>query len=77
MKVVRTKSTAELVSNTISLMSHDEEAHLNMPCAPMPIPDVDDTSLMHPALVTELTVDGCLLCQGSATTILTLVCTSH
>ena len=25
------------------------------PCAPMPIPDTDDTSLMHPALVTELT----------------------
>ena len=54
-KVVRTKPTAELVNNTISLMSHDEDAHLNMPCAPMPIPDTDDTSLMHPALVTELT----------------------
>ena len=26
-----------------------------MPCAPVPIPDVDDKSLMHPALVTELT----------------------
>ena len=54
-KVVRTKSTAELVSKTISLMSHDEDAHINMPCAPMPIPDMDDTSLMHPALVSELT----------------------
>ena len=29
-KVVRTKPTAELVNNTISLMSHDEEAHLNV-----------------------------------------------
>ena len=54
-KVVRTKPTAELVSKTISLMSHEEGAHINMPCAPMPIPDMDDTSLMHPALVTELT----------------------
>ena len=35
-QMVRTKPTAELVNNTISLMSHDEEAHLNMPCAPMP-----------------------------------------
>ena len=49
------KPTAELVSKTISLMSHEEGAHINMPCAPMPIPDMDDTSLMHPALVTELT----------------------
>ena len=54
-KVVRAKPTAELVSKTISLMSHEEGAHINMPCAPMPIPDMDDTSLMHPALVTELT----------------------
>ena len=54
-KVVRTKPTAELVNKTISLMSHEEGAHINMPCAPMPIPDTDDTSLMHPALVTELT----------------------
>ena len=54
-KVVRTKPTAELVRKTVSLMSHEEGAHTNMPCAPMPIPDTDDTSLMHPALVTELT----------------------
>ena len=54
-KVVRTKPTAELVKKTTSLMSHEEGAHINMPCAPMPIPDMDDTSLMHPALVTELT----------------------
>ena len=50
-KVVRTKPTAELVHKTVSLMSHGEGAHINMPCAPMPIPDMDDTSLMHPALV--------------------------
>ena len=55
MKVVRTKPTAELVRKTVSLMSHGEGAHINMPCAPMPIPDMDDTSLMHPALVAELT----------------------
>ena len=55
MKVVRTKPTAELVNKTVSLMSHEEGAHINMPCALMPVPDMDDTSLMHPALVTELT----------------------
>ena len=33
-KVVRTNPTAELVNRTISLMIHDEEAHLNMPSAP-------------------------------------------
>ena len=63
-KVVRTKPTAELVNSTISLMSHDEEAHLNMPSAPMPIPDTDDTSLMHPALVTELTMSKPYYRQG-------------
>ena len=63
-KVVRTKPTAELVGSTISLMIHDEEAHLNMPCAPMPIPDTDDTSLMHPALVTELTMSKPYYRQG-------------
>ena len=54
-KVVRTNPTAELVRKTISLMRHDEDTQISMPCAPMPIPDVDDASLMHPALVTDLT----------------------
>ena len=54
-KLVRTKPTAELVGSAIALMVHDEDAHLNMPCAPLPIPDVDGKPLMHPALVTELT----------------------
>ena len=55
-KVVRTKPTAELVAKTTSLMAHDEESRLNMPSAPMPIPDTDETSAMHPALVTALTM---------------------
>ena len=55
-KVVRTKPTAELVNSTIFLMIHDDGAHLNMPSAPMPIPDTDETSAMHPALVTKLTL---------------------
>ena len=63
-KVVRTKPTAELVGKTISLMSHEEGAHISMPCAPMPIPDMDDTSLMHPALVTELTLGKPYYRQG-------------
>ena len=54
-KVVRTKPTAELVTKTTSLMVHDKDARLNMPSAPMPIPDTDETSAMHPALVTALT----------------------
>ena len=54
-KVVRTNPTAELVAKTTSLMIHDEESRLNMPSASMPIPDTDETSAMHPALVTALT----------------------
>ena len=53
-KVIRTNPTAELVAKTTSLMVHDEESCLNMPSAPMPIPDTDETSVMHPALVTRL-----------------------
>ena len=55
-KVVRANPTAELVAKTISLVSYDENSHLNVPSAPMPIPDTDQTSAMHPALVTELTL---------------------
>ena len=66
-KVVRTKPTAELVNKTVSLMSHEEGAHINMPCAPMPIPDMDDTFLMHPALVTELTGSKPYYRQGGLT----------
>ena len=55
-KVVRANPTAELVAKTIHIVSHDSESHLNMPSAPMPIPDTDLTSAMHPALVTELTM---------------------
>ena len=54
-KVVRTKSTSALVGSTTDLMIHDGDAHLNMPGAPLPIPDVDDQSVVHSALVTELT----------------------
>ena len=53
-KVVRANPTAELVAKTISLVSDNESSHLNVPSAPMPIPDTDQTSAMHPALVTEL-----------------------
>ena len=45
-------------------MIHDEAAQLNMPCAPMPIPDTDETSAMHPALVTELTLGKPYYRQG-------------
>ena len=64
MRVVRTKPTANLVRSTTSLMIHDEAAQLNMPCAPMPIPDTDETSAMHPALVTELTLSKPYYRQG-------------
>ena len=63
-RVVRTKPTASLVNSTTSLMIHDEAAHLNMPCAPMPIPDTDETSAMHPALVTALTLSKLHYRQG-------------
>ena len=63
-KLIRTKPTAKLVSSTTTLMIHDEEAHLNMPSAPMPIPETDETSAMHPALVTGLTLSKPYYRQG-------------
>ena len=55
---------AQLVARTISLVIHDPDSHLNVPSAPMPIPDTDQTSAMHPALVTELTLSKPILQVG-------------
>ena len=53
-KVVRSKPDAELVRQTTAFMGSDEDISINMPSAPMPMPEGDATVLMHPALVTQL-----------------------
>ena len=35
-------------------MGSDEDASINMPSAPMPMPEGEATALMHPAFVTQL-----------------------
>ena len=53
-KVVRSKPDAEMVRQTTALLGSDENISINMPSAPMPMPEGDATRLMHPALVTHL-----------------------
>ena len=54
-RVVRTKPDAELVRQTTALMSGADEISINMPSAPMPMPEGDAPALMHACLVTSLT----------------------
>ena len=54
-RVVRSNPDADLVRQTTTLMGSDEDISINMPSAPMPMPEGDATALMHPALVTHLT----------------------
>ena len=53
-KVVRGKPDAEMVRQTTALLGSDENISINLPSAPMPMPEGDATRLMHPALVTHL-----------------------
>ena len=53
-KVVRSKPDAELVRQTVALLGSDQNISVNMPSAPMPMPEGDASRLMHPALVTHL-----------------------
>ena len=53
-KVVRSKSDAEMVRQTVALLGSDENISINLHSAPMPMPEGDATILMHPALVTHL-----------------------
>ena len=53
-KVVRSKPDAEMVRQTTALLGSDENISINLPSAPMPMPEGDAARLMHPALVTHL-----------------------
>ena len=53
-KVVRNKPDADMVRQTTTLMGSDEDIAINMPSAPMPMPEGDATASMHPAFVTQL-----------------------
>ena len=48
-RVVRTNPDADLVRQTTTLMGSDEDISINMPSAPMPMPEGDATALVHPA----------------------------
>ena len=53
-KVVKNKPDADMVRQTTTLMGSDEDISINMPSAPMPMPEADATASMHPAFVTQL-----------------------
>ena len=54
-RVVRTNPDAELVRQTTALVGSAEDISINMPSAPMPLPEGDAPALIHPCLVTSLT----------------------
>ena len=54
-RVLRTMPDAELVRQTTVLMDGNGGISINMPCAPMPMPEGDATAFMHNRLVTSLT----------------------
>ena len=51
-RVLRTMPDAELVRQTTTLMDGIGGASINMPCAPMPMPEGDAPAFMHTRLVT-------------------------
>ena len=53
-KIVRTNPDADMVRQTTTLLDSDENISINLPSAPMPMPEGDAERLMHPALVTHL-----------------------
>ena len=56
-KIVRTNSDADRVRKTIAFQCSDGSVSINLPSAPMPVPEGEKARLMHPALVTRLTGD--------------------
>ena len=52
-RVLRTKPDAELVRQTTALKNGTNEISINMPSAPMPMPEGDAPALMHACLVTS------------------------
>ena len=54
-RVLRTMPDAELVRQTTTLVDGIDGASINMPCAPMPMPEGDAPAFMHTRLVTFLT----------------------
>ena len=54
-RVLRAMPDAELVRQTITLMDGNGGDSINMPCAPMPLPEGDAPAFMHTRLVTSLT----------------------
>ena len=48
-------ANADLARQTTMLMDGKNEISMNMPCAPMPVPEGDAPAFMHKCLVTSLT----------------------
>ena len=53
-KIVRMNSDADRVRRTIAFVCSDGNISINLPSAPMPMPEGDTVRLMRPALVTHL-----------------------
>ena len=77
-KIVRTNPDADMVRQTTALLDSDENISINLPSAPMPMPEGDATRLMHPALVAHHQ-EGTLLEEHSSSNSLgsVEVSTSH
>ena len=56
-KIVRTNPDADRVRKTVAFLCNDGSVSINLPSAPMPVPEGEKARLMHPALVTRLTGD--------------------
>ena len=54
-RVLRVQTNAELVRQTTMLMDGKSGLSINMPSAPMPVPEGDAPAFMHERLVTSLT----------------------
>ena len=53
-KIVRTNPDADRVRKTTAFLCSDGSVSINLPSAPMPMPEGEKARLMHPALVTHL-----------------------
>ena len=54
-KKVRTNPDADRVRKIVAFLCSDGSVSINLPSAPMPMPEGEKARLMHPALVTHLT----------------------
>ena len=70
-KIARTNPDADMVRKTIAFLCANGSVSINLLSAPMPVPEREQTRLMHPALATRLTGDKPYYMTGGLTPHLT------